>query len=404
MVEGKRRGVLCGCLVLTIFFLSLTGAFAQEKGPIKIGLLLPYTGLTPMQAKGLTQGVELAVAEAGGKAGGRTIQIIKEDTELNPTVGLTKARRLLEDHKVNFVIGPVSSAVALAIYDNVIKSNTVWVIPCAFTRELTVPGKANEKMFRTTETSDQGNYPLGKWIVKNTPYRNMVVTGQDYKAGHDSVAAFKAGFQDAGGKIVKEVYTKMGTMDFAPFLTAMDVKGTDAVFAWNSGTDTVRLIQQYQEFGLKKKYPLYGHATTLDDPYLGSIGDAAIGLFSLTHYPPTLDTPRNREFVKAHVAKFKETPSRYSEYGYTAARMVLAGIEATKGDVNDASRVAKEIKRVSNGLEMPSGPLAIDRYNQRIIEAYVVKVEKKEGKLVNGVVAKIGKVAQEDTWNYWLKK
>jgi branched-chain amino acid transport system substrate-binding protein len=408
MVDRRKKWVfVLAVLVLGLVLIPVSKGFTAERPPIKVGLLLSYTGVAPLQAKGSSDGAEFAFDEIGKKAGGRTIQVFKEDTELNPTVGLTKVRRLIEDHKVNVIIGPVSSAVALAIYDYVLKSNVVWIIPCAFTRELTSPDKANEKMFRTTETSDQGNYPMGKWIMKNTSWRNVVVTGQDYKAGHDSADAFKAGFQDAGGKILKEVYPKMGTMDFAPYLSSIDLKGADAVMAWTTGTDAIRFVQQYQEFGLKKRLPLFGGQVVIaDDPYLSSVGDAALGIISLSHYPPTLDTPRNRAFVKAYTAKYNETPSRYSEYGYAAGKLFVAGVEAAKGDVEDASKLAKEIKKVASSgkIETPAGSLTVDQYNQRIVDLYVVKVEKKDGKLVNSVIDKLGKVAQADTWKWWMKK
>jgi branched-chain amino acid transport system substrate-binding protein len=392
----------CG-LFISIFFLTVSSLMAAEKPPLKVGILVSYTGIAPLQAKGVSDGVELAFDEVGRKAGGRSIQVLKEDTEFNPTVGLTKVRRLVEEHKVNFVVGPISSGVALAIYDFIIKQQVILIIPCAFTRELTSPEKANERIFRTTETTDQANYPMGRWIIKNTPYRNVVVTGQDYKAGHDSIDAFKAGFEEAGGKVMKEVYPKVGTMDFAPFLTTMDMKGADAVYAWYSGTDAVRFVQQYQEFGLKKRLPLFGGVTIIDDPYLASIGDAAIGAIGLTHYPVNLDTRRNFAFIDAYKKKYNEHPSRYSEYGYTAAKMIVAGVEALNGEIGDISRVAREIRRVSSQVDTPSGPLAFDQYNQRIVNGYVVKAEKKDGKLGNVVIDRIGRVTQEDTWKWWRK-
>ncbi|MBP1729649.1 MAG: amino acid/amide transporter substrate-binding protein, family [Deltaproteobacteria bacterium] len=402
----STRYWMCVCLgvIVGIFFLAGSQAFAAEKAPIRVGILVPYTGIAPLQAKGVSDGVELALAEVGMKAGGRTIQVFKEDDEFNPTVGLTKVRRLIDERKVNFIVGPVSSAVALAIYDYILKNQVVWVIPCAFTRELTAPDKANEKMFRTVETTDQANYPMGKWIVSKTPARSIGLIGQDYKAGHDSLAAFKAGFQDAGGKVIKEVFTAVNTMDYAPFLTAVDVKGVEAIYPWYSGTDAVRFVQQYQEFGLKKRLPLYSQVTIVDDPYLSSIGDPAIGVIASTHYPVNADTPANQAFIKAYRAKYNEHPSRYSEYGYTAGKMIVAGVESLKGEIDNTSRLAKEIQKVSNGIETPSGPLAFDQYNQRIVNMYVVKTEKKDGKLVNVVIDQLGKVAQADVWKWWWKK
>jgi len=404
MVDAKRKWLLiCLSLFISIFFLTGSNSPAAEKPPIKVGLLLPYTGTMPLQAKGNTDGVELYFDEIGKKAGGRAIQVIKEDDENNPTVGLTKVRRLVEEHKVNFILGPVHSGVALAIHDYLRKQKVIWIITTAFTRELTSPQKASENIFRLTETTDQSNYPMGMWIYKNTPHRNVVITGSDFSAGHHSVEAFKAGFEEAGGKVIKEVFPKLGTMDFAPFLTTIDVKGADATYAWFAGTDAVRFDQQYDEFGLKKRLPLFGHNVITDDPYLASIGDAALGIITTGHYAYTVDTPRNRAFVKAYSGKYGEPPSRYSELGYTGANLVGAVTQALKGEVEDIPRVAKELKRVATKIETPSGPLAFDQYNQRIMNMYVVKVEKRDGKLANVVIDSFGKVAQEDVWKWWRK-
>jgi branched-chain amino acid transport system substrate-binding protein len=240
-------------------------------------------------------------------------------------------------------------------------------------------------------------------MIKNTPHRNMVLTGSDYAAGHHSMDAFKAGFEEAGGKVIKEIYPKLGTMDFASFLTAMDVKGADAVYAWFAGTDAIRFVQQYQEFGLKKRLPLFGYNVIADDPYLASMGDAAVGIITGSIYPINLDTPKNNAFIKAYREKCGELPSRYSEMGYVAANMIGAVAEALKGEIEDISRTARELKRVSSQIEAPSGPLAFDQYNQRIVNMYVLKVEKRDGKLVNVVIDKLGKVTQEDVWKWWRR-
>ena len=393
---------LAGLLIGLLFFTASPSA-AAESGPIKIGLLLPYTGTMPLQAKGVQDGAELYFDEIGRKAGGRPIEIIKEDTELSPTVGLTKVRRLVEQHKVQFVIGPVSSAVGLAIHDYLRQQKVIQINPTAFTRELTSPQRASQNIFRVCDTTDENAYPMGKWIYKNTPCRNVVVTGSDFAAGHHTLEAFQAAFESSGGKVIKEVYPKLGTMDFAPFLAAIDVKGADAVFGFYAGTDAVRFVQQYQEFGLKKRLPLYGHAAMVDDPYLPSIGDAAIGLITSGHYTFMIDSPKNKAFVKAYNTKYGENPSRYSEFGYTAAQVIGAAAEALKGQVEDVPRVAAEIMKVAPKIETPSGPLAFDQYHQRVINMYVLKTEKRDGKLVNTVLDKMGKVAQADVWGWWNK-
>ena len=405
MKSASRYGLIAfACLLAGALCLAASPVLSAEKEPIKVGFLLPYTGTMTLQAKTINDGAELYFDEIGRKAGGRPIQVIKEDTELNPTTGLNKLRRLVEQRKVDFFIGPVSSAVALAIHDYVKKQPVIQINPIAFTRELTSPEKWGKNIFRVCDTTDVNCVPMGKWMYKNTPYRNIVITGSDFAAGHHSLEAFKAGFEASGGKVVKEIYPKLGTMDFAPFLAMIkDTKGADAIFAFYAGTDAVRFVQQYREYGLDKKLPLYGHAGLTDEPYLPSIGDAAIGLLTSGHYASTIDTPKNHAFVKAYRAKYGEIPCRYSEVGYVSANLIGAAAESLKGDLGNIDRVSEAIRKVGNGMESPSGSVEFDRYNQRIVNMYVLKVEKRDGKLMNVIYDKLGKIRQEDVWGWWRK-
>jgi hypothetical protein len=83
--------------------------------------------------------------------------------------------------------------------------------------------------------------------------------------------------------------------------------------------------------------------------------------------------------------------------------LVGAVVEALKGKIEDIPRVAKELKSISSQIEAPSGPLAFDKYNQRITNIYVLRVEKRDGKLVNVVIDNLGRIAQEDVWKWWNK-
>ena len=100
----RRAFVLLSLLVV------LVPAVVHAQGPVKIGLLLPYTGVLSVQGTDTTRGFELYLGKVGAKAGGREIQVLKEDTEAKPDVGLTKIKKLVERDRVDFVVGPVNSA------------------------------------------------------------------------------------------------------------------------------------------------------------------------------------------------------------------------------------------------------------------------------------------------------
>jgi len=127
---------------VALIVLATVPALAQPaRPPVKIGLLMPYTGTLSVIGQDTTRGLELALGQSGGKAGGREVQVIKEDTEAKPATGLAKTRKVVENDRVDLLVGPVSSAVALAMEPYVRQHEIPLVIPVAFTRELTAAAR-----------------------------------------------------------------------------------------------------------------------------------------------------------------------------------------------------------------------------------------------------------------------
>ncbi|MBI1892529.1 MAG: ABC transporter substrate-binding protein, partial [Candidatus Rokubacteria bacterium] len=346
-------------------------ALAQARPPIKVGLLLPYTGPLTVQGTDTTRGFELYLAKIGAKAAGREIQLIKEDTEAKPDIALTKVKKLVERDRVDFVVGPVNSAAALAIRGYIHEQGVPLIVPVAFTRDLTAPERASPSIFRVIETSDQGNYPMGGWVIKNTKYRKLIVMALDFVAGHHGSEAFMAGFREAGGEIVKEIYGPLNTPDWSPFLSQAGALKADAIWGWIGGADAIRFVKQYKEFGLSEKFPLLGYNTLVDDPILPAIGDPALGIVSVGHYSAAIDTPDNKAFVREYEQRHNIWPSRYSESGYTVAQLIAAAVEALKGELGDKAKVREALKRAITEIKAPRGPIRFDQYNQVITPIYV---------------------------------
>ena len=387
--------------LLTVFF--PLAAWAQARPPIKIGLLLPYTGPLTVQGTDTTRGLELYLSKVGAKAGGREIQLIKEDTEAKPDVGVTKVKKLVERDRVDFLVGPVNSAVALAIRTYIHEQGVPLIVPVAFTRDLTAPDKASPSIFRVIETTDQSNYPMGGWVIKNTKYRKVIVMATDFVAGHHSAEAFMAGFREAGGEIVREIYAPLGTADFAPFLTQASPIKADAVWAFVGGADGIRFVKQYKEYGLNERFALIGYNVLADDTILPAIGDTALGIVTVGAYSATIDTPENKAFVREYEQRHNIWPTRYSEAGYASAQLIAAAVEALKGELGDKAKVREALRRAVTEIKPPRGAIQFDQYNQVITNIYVMKVEKQGGRLVNAIIDRIPMVSQEATWKWWRK-
>ncbi len=394
--------VVC-CLVGILPLLAAPPAFPAAAGPVKIGVFLSYTGPINPQAVDVTRGFELYLAKVGGKAGGRELAVIKEDTEAKPDVGLTKVKKLVERDGVDILLGPVSSAVGLAIRPYIQAQGVPLVIPLAFTRELTAPGRNIPSAFRLVETTDQSNFPMGGWMVRKTTHRKLIVMATDWVAGRHSADAFLAGFKAAGGQVVKEIYSPLNTADYAPYLAQLTAAPADAVWAWFAGADAIRFVKQYQEYGLKDKLPLYGYNTLTDDVILPAIGDAALGITTVGHYSAALDTPANKAFVQEYERKHNIWPSRYSEVGYVAAQLIVQAVEDLKGNVADRAKVREALRGAVTKIQPPRGPITFDQYQQVITDIYITKTERWGTRMVNAIVEKIPGVSQEDTWKWWNK-
>jgi len=381
----------------------VTPSSGQARPPIKVGLLLPYTGVIAINGRETSKGVEFYFAKVGNKVGRREIQLVKEDDEAKPDVGLTKTRKLVERDRADVLIGPVHSGVALAIRDYVHAQGVPLIVPVAFTRDLTAPGKASPWLFRVVETTDQGNFAMGTWVVKKTPYRKIVVMASDFVAGRHSVEAFIAAFRAAGGEIVKEIYAPLNTPDFAPYMAQVAGLTADAVYAWFAGTDSIRFVKAYREYGLTGRLPLLAYNTLTDDVLLPTLGDAALGIVSVGHYSAALDTPENRAFVREYEARYNAWPTRYAELGYVSAQLVGAAIEALKGEVSDKAALRDAIRNAATKIQPPRGPIRFDRYHQVITDVYVMKVERQGNRLVNAIVDRIPNTSQEESWKWWNK-
>jgi branched-chain amino acid transport system substrate-binding protein len=381
----------------------VTPSSGQARPPIKVGLLLPYTGVIAINGQETSKGVEFYFAKVGNKVGGREIQLVKEDDEAKPDVGLTKTRKLVERDRVDVLIGPVHSGVALAIRDYVHAQGVPLIVPVAFTRDLTAPGKASPWLFRVVETTDQGNFAMGTWVVKKTPHRKIVVMASDFVAGRHSVEAFIAAFRAAGGEIVKEIYAPLNTPDFAPYMAQVAGLTADAVYAWFAGTDSIRFVKAYREYGLTGRLPLLAYNTLTDDVLLPTLGDAALGIVSVGHYSAALDTPENRAFVREYEARYNAWPTRYVELGYVSAQLVGAAIEALKGEVSDKAALRDAIRNAATKIQPPRGPIRFDRYQQVITDVYVMRVERQGNRLVNAIVDRIANTSQEESWKWWNK-
>jgi branched-chain amino acid transport system substrate-binding protein len=368
---------------------------AAQKGPIQIGLLLPVTGPQAANGKDMINGFQLFLDEQGGKLAGREVKLIIEDDESKPATGLTKARGLVEGQGIHVLIGPLSAAVGYAIRDYIDGKKFPAIYPIVSGEDIT-QRKRSPYIVRPGWASAQPSHPFGKWVYDNLKYRRIAMAGFDFAFGWEVAGGFQRTFEEAGGQVVQKLWSPLGTSDFGPYLAQLK-RDVDAVYAVFSGADALRFAKQYQETGLKGRFPLIGGGTFTDEHVLRTMGDEVLGVVTALHYSAALTTPGNRKFSEAYEGKYKQIPSYYSEGTYVAGLQLKRALEAIGGEAENAERLVAALKKVELA-DTPRGPIRFDEYGNPIQNIYVRRVERVGGRLQNSVIHTFPNISQ--FWTY----
>ena len=392
---ARRRLILAtGAVLLLAFTLSLVGCGgegggeggSQEGEPVKLGVILPYSGVYAQLGEDITQGMEMYFEEQGNEIAGRPVELVREDTEGNPQVGVQAARTLIEREGVELLTGAVSTAVAYGVIDLAEREQTPFIISNALGNDATRGGV--KYVFRTSGSSWQVSYPMGQYLVDNG-LDSISVSAADYAAGHEMADGFKEGFTAAGGEVSGDVYPPLGTNDYSSYLTQIRQSNPQGVWSFYAGSDAVGFVQQYDQFGLEA--PLFGSGYLVTSDVLAAQKETAVGTTTALYYTSTLDTPENKEFVSSYREKHDEEPSVYAMQGYDTAQLISKALQATEGNTEDTDALIEAMENVE--FESPRGPVRFDENHNPVQNIYILEVrETSEGVFENVVVDTIEEV------------
>src|SRR5262249_53491124 len=173
---GKEQGMasVTRRMFLNTMATSAAGAAAgawlpralAQAAPVKVGLVLPYTGVYAVLGESITQGMELVFARENWTAAGRKIEMIKEDDEMKPPVGIRKTEKLIDSDRVDVLTGPVHSGILMGMRDKVHGSKTILIVSNAGADAISRE-RCSRWIFRTSFSNWQPNQPMGGWVAKN---------------------------------------------------------------------------------------------------------------------------------------------------------------------------------------------------------------------------------------------
>src|SRR5208282_5282499 len=265
-------------------------ASAQQK-TIKIGYISTFSGPVAAIGNDMRNAFELGLDRVGRKLGGLPVQVIYEDDEIKPEVGVQKTQKLIESDHVDFIVGYIWSNVMLAELKPLVDSKTMTIDanagPSQLAGELCSP-----YVFSTSWQNDQTPAAIGLYMNQKG-VKTAFLIGPNYAAGKDMLAGVKTTFQ---GQIVGEEYTRWpDQLDFSAELSKVRAAKPDAMYVFYPGGPGVQFMTQYAQSGLKGQVPVYS-GFTIDDLSLPRLKDLAVGNPSAMMWVSDLDNDVNKKF------------------------------------------------------------------------------------------------------------
>ena len=357
------------------------GANAQATGPIKVGLMLPYSGTYASLGNMIESGFKLYVQEQGGKLGGREIQYFKVDDESEPSKATDNVNKLIKRDQVEVLVGTVHSGVALAMAKAAKDSKTLLIIPNAGADAIT-GAMCAPNIVRSSFSNWQPGYAMGVVAGQKGVKRAMTLTW-NYAAGAESVKGFTQGLEKGGGKVIKDLNLPFPNVEFQALLTEIAAQKPDAVYSFFAGGGAVKFVKDYAAAGLNKTIPLYGPGF-LTDGTLEAQGAAAQGMLTTLHYADNLDTPRNNNFRKAFALAYKANADVYAVQGYDAAQILGAGLKAVGGDLAKRDQLSAAMRKVT--VDSPRGKFTISPAGNPVQDIYLREVKGNNNEFVSVAV------------------
>jgi branched-chain amino acid transport system substrate-binding protein len=382
--RSTRRDILKASAAATAALatgMSAPAILAASNAPLKIGVLNTFSGPSASTGDWNWSGLNVYLDEVDHTIAGRKVELLKEDDQFNPQIGLQKVRKFVESDNVDLIVGIQGSNIALAVLNYIKQSKAFLLISGAGTDAITwqrVP-----YMFRSSISSWQLCHPFAEWIYDNIA-KEMVVMSEDYAGGRDVAAEVMAPFIAKGGKIIKEIYVPLTVTDYSPYLTVIRSLNPPIVYNFSTGgSHAIRFVQQWGQSGIKAK--LAGFAGFVDATTVEQQGRAALGVLSSTIYTDALDNPVNKKFVAAYRDRTKEYPNLFSDYGYVSMQVIDATLMATDGDTSNKDKLAETMTKVH--FQAPRGPFRFDPVTHNPIQSvYICEEQEKDGRLVTAVI------------------
>ncbi len=301
--------------------LGATGAFSQDV--IKIANIVELSGGGATAGTNFKNGVELAVKEINASGGilGKKIQTITTDTQSNPGVAKGLTQKAIDDN-VFAIFGPVFSG---SIMVSMAESRRAEVPNFTGGEAASITEQGNPYVFRTSFTQSTAMPKVARYISDQAKLKSIAIIYVNNDFGKGGLDAIKKALASSPTKVLAEISTEPGQVDFSAAVLRAKQSNAEGVFAYSNEEESARLLRELRKQGWNK--PIIGETTLTGQKVIELAGEAANG--AVAHVGLTVDAPQPA--IRAFRAKFEKEYKYVSDHngmkGYSGIYVLKAAIE-----------------------------------------------------------------------------
>ncbi|HSB42897.1 MAG TPA: ABC transporter substrate-binding protein [Methylomirabilota bacterium] len=317
---------------------------AQSTDALRIGFPLPLTGPFGALAADQQRGATLAMEELNAKGGvlGRKVEVLFRDDQLKPAVGAQRTKELIENDKVQFIVGGLAAHVQMAINEQTKKSKVLF-ISVSQSDEISAKPDTSPLTFHEALNPTITSRAVGTWVAQNLGKKWWIIYA-DYAWGKQNNMVLQDTLAKQGGTLLGSTPYPLGSAEFSAHLPKIQAAKPEVLVSMTPGADNIAFLKQIGSYGMKKQMRIAQPLVWLPQLKEGG-GDLYGDVYGGTSFYWELqDTnPSAKRYVELHQKKYNAPPGDYGAYAWSGVMEIARGVTLAKS--TDSEAVADALRK-----------------------------------------------------------
>ncbi|MBK1657266.1 ABC transporter substrate-binding protein [Paracraurococcus ruber] len=379
----RRRLLLGAGAAAAATATGLAAPAIAQNAPIRIGWLATLEGPFATGGQDGFRCMQMLLEQHNNQAGGRRIEVVRESSNAQADVALARARKLIEQDNVDFILGPLSGAegIALRDYSRTLTGKTI--INGSSGASDTTLRNPSPNFFRFNTDGVQWMAGLGNYVRRTLNVQEVAIVAGDYAFPYAQVFGFSMEFCRAGGRATY-LWSPLGTTDYSSIIARIP-RTAGALVVIHGGTDGLAFMTQYAQAG--GSLPLIGGSIMADQSMLSARGPhrrLMLGMVSGGPIADVHDDPTWNEFVERYRRRWSNeggfrSPSIHGFNFYTAQQAALLALEQVRGDLSGNQQAFQQALVRLEFKNAMGAQVKLDHNRQAISDIFLNRIEERGG-------------------------